>query len=76
MRGVRPCWAPLPGVLALLVSINKCRQGPGLALFLTGASLHSHLQEMGSYCMPGTEPGAREAQGSKIDGCALELPHE
>lgn len=33
------------------------------------------LAKMGSYCMPGTEPGARETQGSKIDGCA-ESPHE
>ncbi|ELK34682.1 hypothetical protein MDA_GLEAN10009613 [Myotis davidii] len=34
------------------------------------------LTKMGSYCMPGTKPGARETQGNKIDGCALESPHE
>lgn len=65
MRGVRPSWAPLPGVLASLGSVRGCRQGPQLAPFLTEGVFTQPLAKMGSYCMPGTVPGAREREESK-----------
>lgn len=33
-------------------------------------SSHSHLQKMGSYCMRGTVPSARETEGSKNMSCS------
>lgn len=72
-EGRQAFWAPSPSVLALLASMSGCRQGPELAPFLTGGSSHSHLQKCH---LPGITPGARETQGSKKGGCALEYPRE
>ena len=76
MRGVRPSWALLPSVLALLASMNRCKQGPEMASSLTGGVLTQPLAKTRSSCMPDTAPSARETKGSKNNGYARESPYE
>lgn len=55
---------------------EQMQAGSGAGTIPDWGILTQPLAKVGSYCMPGTEPGARETQGSKIDGCALKSPHE
>lgn len=53
---------------------EQMQTGSRAGTILDWGILTQPLAKMGSYCMPDTEPGARETQGSKIDGYALESP--